>query len=84
MSGAEKNAPNSGTEAGGAGEDRAGHQIIIGDSIAPDDAGTDQKDLLPDTGASVVFMRNFWGWPPRPDLNRPGRGPHHHCDLRCE
>lgn len=65
MSGAEKNAPNSGTEAGGAGEDRAGHQIIIGDSIAPDDAGTDQKDLLPDTGASVAFLRNFCGDGPR-------------------
>jgi len=66
MSGAEReNAPNSGTEAGGAGEDRAGHQIIIGDSITPDDAGTDQKDLLPDTGASVAFMRNFCGDGPR-------------------
>lgn len=66
MSGAEReNAPNSGTEAGGAGEDRAGHQIIIGDSITPDDAGADQKDLLPDTGASVAFMRNFCGDGPR-------------------
>lgn len=56
MSGAEKNAPNPGTEAGGAVEDRGGHQIIIGDSIAPDDAGTDQKDLLPEADASVAFL----------------------------
>lgn len=57
MSGGEKeNAPSSGTEAGGAGEDRAGHQNIIGDSIAPDAAGADQNSLGADADAAVEFL----------------------------
>lgn len=57
MSGGEReNAPNSGTEAGRAGEDRAGHQNIIGDSIAPDAAGADQNSLGPDADAAVEFL----------------------------
>jgi len=58
MSGGEKeNAPSSGTEAGGAGEDRAGHQNIIGDSIDPDAAGADQNSLGPDADAIRKALR---------------------------
>ena len=56
MSGGEGERPPLGT--GGAGEDRAGHQNIIGDSIAPDAAGADQNSLgpEPDADAAVDFL----------------------------
>ena len=61
MKGGEMNAPRSGTEAGGAGEDRAGHRHIIGNSIAPDATGADQNSLGPDTGAAVEFLDHLCG-----------------------
>ncbi|MFP4450519.1 MAG: helix-turn-helix transcriptional regulator [Rhodosalinus sp.] len=54
--GGEMNAPSSGTDAGGAGEDRAGHHHIIGDSMAPDAPRADQNSLGPDADAAVGFL----------------------------
>lgn len=65
MSGAEKKAPGAGTGTGGKGENEDHNPNIIPESIADAPTGTDQKDLLPDTGASVAFMRNFCGDGPR-------------------
>lgn len=52
----EKRTPGAEQHTGGTGEDRTGHRVIIGDSIAPDASGTDQKDLLPDTDTAVAFL----------------------------
>lgn len=52
----EKSTPGAEQHTGGTGEDRTGHRVIIGDSIAPDASGTDQKDLLTDTDAAVAFL----------------------------
>lgn len=52
-----KETPGAGEHTGGKGEDRAGHQVIIGDSIAPDATGADQKDLLPDADAIREALR---------------------------
>lgn len=57
MSGGEGNAPRRGAE--GAREDRAVHQNIIGDRVAPDAEERDQKGLLPDTGAAVAFLESW-------------------------
>lgn len=56
MKGGEMNAPSYGTEAGGAGEDRAGHHDITGGSIAPDATGADQNSLGPDADAAAKFL----------------------------
>lgn len=53
----EKETPGAGQHTGGKGEDRAGHQVIIGDSIAPDATVADQKDLLPDADAIREALR---------------------------
>ena len=50
----EKRTPGAEQHTGGTGEDRMGHRVIIGDSIAQDASGADQKDLL-------EFLR---GWSP--------------------
>ena len=57
----EKETPGAEQYTGGTGEDRTGHRVIIGDSIARDAAGADQKDLSAsgDTCAAVNFLRTF-------------------------
>ena len=56
----EKRTPGAEQHTGGKGEDRAGHKVIIGDSIAPDATGADQKDLLSgDTDGAVNFLRQW-------------------------
>lgn len=56
MRGDEENAPGAGQQTGGEGEHVEDNPDIIGDSIAPDGTGADQKDLLPDPDAAVDFL----------------------------
>lgn len=56
MKGEERNAPGAGQQTGGEGEHVEDNPDIIGDSIAPDGSGADQKDLLPDADAAVDFL----------------------------
>lgn len=56
-----KDAPSSGTEAGGGGEDRSRHHHPDGTSIPGPATGADQKDLLPDTDAAVAFLDHLCG-----------------------
>ncbi|MCF3592891.1 DUF5906 domain-containing protein [Rhodobacteraceae bacterium LMO-12] len=56
MRGDEENAPGAGQQTGGEGEHVEDNPDIIGDSIAPDGNGADQKDLLPDPDAAVDFL----------------------------
>ena len=59
MSGGSEERPPLGT--GGAGEDRAGHQNITGDSLPRDAAGAYQNSLGPDTGAALDFLDHLCG-----------------------
>lgn len=57
----EKEPPGAEQHTGGTGEDRTGHRVIIGDSIARDTAGADQNSLGPDTAAAVEFLDHLCG-----------------------
>jgi len=62
MSGGEKGrTPGAGQQTGGTGENGNDHSNIIPKTIPADAAGTDQKDLLPDTRAAVDFLGHFCG-----------------------
>jgi len=59
--GDEGRTPGAGQQTGGAGENGNDHPNIIPETIPADAAGTDQKDLLPDTPAALDFLDRWCG-----------------------